>query len=213
METTFFYVLVIVINTFFVVSRCLDEGDEGPSIQTTTESVLHTKDDEIAQLTCAASGDPLPSIKWEKDGTIFRDDSPGVVIISWNNVTTIQSHLLVAVTSDDRRGKYTCVASNKKGKTRQSFVIEESQTNEKGLSDRDYIAIGLAIGITLFIFAVILYFLIRGKKRLKDEDLVTTSRFTVNGQDNDVVEDGTTDTDFVLHTFTSPPKIDAEPCS
>ena len=32
-------------------------------------------------------------------------------------------------------------------------------------------------------------------------------------QDNDVVEDGTTDTDFVLHTFTSPPKIDAEPCS
>lgn len=29
METTFFYVLVIVINTFFVVSRCLDEGDEG----------------------------------------------------------------------------------------------------------------------------------------------------------------------------------------
>jgi len=67
----------------------------------------------------------------------------------------------------------------------------------------------VATGITLFILAVILYFLIRGKKRLKDEDLVRTSRFTVNGQDNDTLEDGTTDTDFALHTFTSPPKIDA----
>ena len=99
----------------------------GPSIQTTTASVLHTKDDEIAHLTCAASDDSLPSIKWEKDGTTLRDDNPNVAIISWKNDTTIQSHLLVAVTSDDRRGKYTCVASNKKGETRQSFVIEDSK--------------------------------------------------------------------------------------
>ena len=56
------------------------------------------------------------------------------------------------------------------------------ETNTKGLSDKDYIAIGVATGITLFIFAVILYFLIRGQKRLKDEDLVRTSRFTVNGE-------------------------------
>ena len=56
------------------------------------------------------------------------------------------------------------------------------ETNKKGLSDKDYIAIGVATGITLFIFAVILYFLIRGQKRLKDEDLVRTSRFTVNGE-------------------------------
>ena len=56
------------------------------------------------------------------------------------------------------------------------------QPNKKRLSVKDYIAIGVAIGITLFIFAVILYFLMRGKKRLKDEDLVTTSRFTVNAQ-------------------------------
>ena len=75
-------------------------------------------------MTCAAGGHPVPSITWEKEGTALGDDSAGVVIISWNNGTTIQSHLLVAVTSDDRRGKYSCVASNKDGKTRQSFVIE-----------------------------------------------------------------------------------------
>lgn len=102
-------------------------SSSGPSIQTSTATVLHTKDGEIAHLACTAGGHPLPSITWEKEGTTLGDDSPGVVIISWNNGTTIQSHLLVAVTSDDRRGKYTCVASNQDGKTRQSFVIEGSE--------------------------------------------------------------------------------------
>lgn len=54
----------------------------------------------------------------------------------------------------------------------------------------------------------------------RDEQLIISTFFSSSSlslffclQDNDVVEDGTTDTDFVLHTFTSPPKIDAEPCS
>ena len=56
------------------------------------------------------------------------------------------------------------------------------QTNKKVLSDKDFTAIGVATTLTLFIFAVILYFLIRGKKRLKDEGLVRSGRFTVTGQ-------------------------------
>lgn len=208
METTAFYALIFVICSLFVVSSCQNEG---PSIQTNTATVLHTKGDEIAHLTCIAGGNPLPSINWEKEGSTLGDDDQSVVIISWNNGTTVQSHLLVAVTSDDRRGNYTCVASNQDGKTRLSFVIKDSQTNKKGLKDKDYIAIGVAVGITLIILGIILYFLIRGKKRLKDTDLVRTSRFTLNGQDNDGVEEGTTD--VALHTFTSPPKIVAEPSS
>lgn len=54
----------------------------------------------------------------------------------------------------------------------------------------------------------------------QDEQLIISTFFSSSSlslffclQDNDVVEDGTTDTDFALHTFTSPPKIDAEPCS
>ena len=111
--------------SFFTREDFLLFSISGPSIQTTTASVLHTQDDEIAHLICVARDDP--SIKWEKDGTTLKDGSPSVVIIFWKNGTTVQSHLLVAVTSDDRRGKYTCVASNKEGETRQSFVIQGSK--------------------------------------------------------------------------------------
>ena len=92
-------------------------------LQSTTSgaTILNTADGEIAHLTCTPRGHPVPSIRWEKGGKELGDQSPGVVIISWNNGTIVESHLLVAVTSDERRGTYTCVVD---GETRRKFVIE-----------------------------------------------------------------------------------------
>lgn len=72
----------------------------------------------------------MPSVTWEKGETKLGNDSPGIVIISWNNGTIIESHLLVAVTSDERRGDYICVASSQDGETRQTFVIEEGSEKD-----------------------------------------------------------------------------------
>ena len=69
----------------------------------------------------------MPSIRWEKGGKELEYQSPGVVIISCNNGTIKESHLLVAVTSDERRGTYTCIMWNKDGETRKTFVIESKK--------------------------------------------------------------------------------------
>ena len=52
----------------------------------------------------------------------------------------------------------------------------------KELKDIDYIAIGVGIGITLSMFIAILFYMIRGNKRLKEGNLKRTDRFTANGQ-------------------------------
>ncbi|XP_078364972.1 uncharacterized protein LOC144649356 [Oculina patagonica] len=192
METAFFYA-VIVFNTFFVANGL----DEGPSIRTSTPTVLNTKDGEIAHFTCTSRGHSLPSVTWEKGETKLGDDNPGVVIISWKNGTTMESHLLVAVTCDDRRGNYTCVASSEDGEKRQKFVIEDSRAT-KELKDIDYIAIGVGIGITLSMFTAIVFFLIRGSRRLREGTLERTPRCVVNGRDNEAVEEETANADFAL---------------
>lgn len=92
-------------------------------IKTNKATVQNTEDGEIAHFTCTSRGQSLPSVTWEKGETKLGDGSPGVVIISWNNGTITESHLLVAVTSSERRGDYTCVASNLDGEARQTFVI------------------------------------------------------------------------------------------
>ncbi|KAJ7374556.1 hypothetical protein OS493_004894 [Desmophyllum pertusum] len=124
----------------------------------------------------------------------------GVVIISWDNGTIMESHLLVAVTCNERRGSYTCVVFSQDGETRQTFVIE-GQTR-KELKDIDYIAIGVGIGITLSMFAAIIYFLIRGSRRLKEGKLERMSRFAVNySQENEAIEEETSNAN------NTPPKI------
>ena len=88
------------------------------------KTTLVTADDEIAHLVCTSRAHPVPSIRWEKGGKKIEDQSPGIVIISWNNGTSIENHLLVAVTNSKRRGTYTCVVLRKDGKTSRTFVIE-----------------------------------------------------------------------------------------
>ena len=91
---------------------------------TNSTTTLNTVNDEIAHLTCTSRGHPVSSIKWEKEGKELGDQSPGVVVISCNNGTIMESHLLVAVTEDERRGTYTCVVLGKDGETRRAFVIQ-----------------------------------------------------------------------------------------
>lgn len=60
------------------------------------------------------------------------------------------------------------------------YVGELAGQTRKELKDIDYIAIGVGIGITLSMFAAIIYFLIRGSRRLKEGKLQRMSRFAVN---------------------------------
>ena len=103
-------------------------GSQSTRSSTTT---LKTIDDDIAHLTCTSRDDPVPSVRWEKDGKKLGDQSPGVAIISWNNGTVVDSHLFIAVTGAERRGKYTCVTeSSKDGETQKTFFIEGGKATE-----------------------------------------------------------------------------------
>ena len=98
---------------------------------TNSTTTLNTVNDEIAHLMCTSRGHPVPSIKWEKDGKTLGDKNPGVAIISCNNGTVVESHLLVAVTEDERRGTYTCVVVSKDGETRRAFVIQGGEAKRE----------------------------------------------------------------------------------
>ena len=86
--------------------------------------------DDIAHLTCSASGNRLPSVKWEIDEKELTDESLGIVIISWDNGTQVNSHLIIAVNGDERWGKYTCVVSSNGKETRKPFVIERGEKGQ-----------------------------------------------------------------------------------
>ena len=94
------------------------------------KSTVKTIYDDIAHLTCSASGNRLPSVKWERDGKELTDESLGIVIISWNNGTQINSHLIIAVNGDERWGKYTCVVSSDGKETRKTFLIERGEKGQ-----------------------------------------------------------------------------------
>ena len=72
----------------------------------------------------------MPSVKWERDGKELTDESLGIVIISWDNGTQVNSHLIIAVNGDERWGKYTCVVSSNGKETRENFVIERGEKGQ-----------------------------------------------------------------------------------
>ena len=94
------------------------------------KTTVKTIYDDIAHLTCSANGNRLPSVKWERDGKELTDESLGIVIISWNNGTQIDSHLIIAVNGDERWGKYTCVVSSDGKETRKTFLIERGEKGQ-----------------------------------------------------------------------------------
>ena len=98
----------------------------GSSVTARAPTSRKTANGEIAHFTCTLKYNlSSAEITWQKQGHNLRDGSSGVVIISWNNGTILESHLLVAVTDDDeRRGTYTCVGTDEDGQSRRSFVIQ-----------------------------------------------------------------------------------------
>lgn len=98
----------------------------GSSVTARAPTSRKTANDEIAHFTCTLKYNlSSAEITWQKQGHNLRDGSSGVVIISWNNGTILESHLLVAVTDDDeRRGTYSCVGTDEDGQSRRSFVIQ-----------------------------------------------------------------------------------------
>ena len=85
---------------------------------------LDTKDDDIAHFTCTSRGKPRPLVRWEKEGVTVKDKDEGIAILSKRNASVEESHLFVAVSGNERRGKYICVASNEGGVAKQSFNIK-----------------------------------------------------------------------------------------
>ena len=84
---------------------------------------LDTEDGDIAHITCTVRGKPRPLVRWEKEGIVIKDKDEGIAILSRSNSSVDESHLFVAVTSGGRRGEYTCVVTNNKGVSKQSFRI------------------------------------------------------------------------------------------
>jgi len=185
MKNTFLFNAVTILNAIFL-AQGLTQGSKSLTNSTTT---LNTVNDEIAHLTCTSRGHPVSSIKWEKEGKELGDQSPGVVVISCNNGTIMESHLLVAVTEDERRGTYTCVVLGKDGETRRAFVIQGQKKFK--LKNRDLVAIGVGIGMSVSLSAVILFFLVRGIRRLNNEKARDNPRLAEHGQVNPVVEEDT----------------------
>lgn len=181
MEAKFFFA-ALVLNALSPISG-FNQGKENPTVKTIY--------DDIAHLTCSASGNRLPSVKWERDGKELTDESLGIVIISWDNGTQVNSHLIIAVNGDERWGKYTCVVSSDGKETRETFVIErgEKGNGDKKLKSVDLIAIGVGFGITLCLSLMILYYMIQGIRRRKREN--PDGEKSVNGEVNSGIDGDT----------------------
>ena len=86
-------------------------------------TAVSTKEDDIAHFTCKSRGSPRPFLRWKRHGVTIKDADEGVAVLEKSNSTLEESHLFVAVTDNERRGIYICVARNEEGETTMSFKI------------------------------------------------------------------------------------------
>ena len=91
-------------------------------------TAFDTEDGDIAHITCTSRGEPISLVRWEKEGQAVKDKDEGIAILSRNNGSLQESHLFVAVTSNDRRGEYICVVTNENGVAKQSYRIKSNRT-------------------------------------------------------------------------------------
>ncbi|CAH3130188.1 unnamed protein product [Porites lobata] len=152
-------VFLVIFVGVLLQSKC-SIAEDVPEILNNGTS-LDTEDNDIAHITCSSRADPPPVIRWEKKGVEVKDRDEGVAILSRSNASLEESHLFVAVTSNERRGEYICIATNEKGISKQAFLITGKS---KGLSRVDIAAIGISVGITLFLSLAIGFFLWRGTR-------------------------------------------------
>ncbi|XP_041648005.1 hemicentin-1 [Cheilinus undulatus] len=73
---------------------------------------------EAARLECEATGVPLPSLTWLKDGSPVASVSHGIQVLSGGRVLSLNSSLV----SDT--GRYTCVAVNAGGEQQREYDLK-----------------------------------------------------------------------------------------
>ena len=75
---------------------------------------------------CVASGDPNPSISWNRGDTVLNNDSRVTIyedLVTENGVTFLQSILELCSTEKADAGQYSCYADNTFGNDTASFVL------------------------------------------------------------------------------------------
>ena len=76
-------------------------------------------------LTCVATGDPIPSILWRKDSSDLANDSQLTIyeVHVLNNVTFLQSNLVLCGVEEADAGEYSCVSENIYGNETAASVL------------------------------------------------------------------------------------------
>ena len=75
---------------------------------------------------CVASGDPNPSISWNRGDTILNNDSRVTTfedLVTEDGVTFVQSILELCSAEEADAGQYSCFADNTFGSHTASFVL------------------------------------------------------------------------------------------
>ncbi|CAH3193422.1 unnamed protein product, partial [Porites evermanni] len=141
-------------------------------------TTVNTKHNDIAHFTCTALGQD--TVRWKREGEDLKEEDLGVAILSaLKKPGSWESHLLIAVTSEDLRGKYECFSSADSNATQETFFIGKDPDLEGKLTKEETWAIILASSITMVLVSSIAFFLWRGNRRLKKAraaDLAERSR-------------------------------------
>ena len=75
---------------------------------------------------CVASGDPNPSISWNRGDTVLNNDSRVTIyedLVTENGVMLVRSILELCSAEEADAGQYSCFAENILGNDTASFVL------------------------------------------------------------------------------------------
>merc|ERR1719278_1983392 len=107
-----------------------DEPDTVPgppvwSDQSSLQQVIAKPLMSKVQLTCKATGNPAPDIRWMKDGVrIEENPTQRPDYFNYYKVKSKQQKLVISQLLKAHEGKYTCIVANKWGVLKHSTVVE-----------------------------------------------------------------------------------------
>ena len=80
---------------------------------------------------CVAYGYPVPSLTWEKDGTLLKNQSQSTIYeeqVVANGETFVQSILVICSLEQEDTAKYNCSATNGISSASASFDLTVNRT-------------------------------------------------------------------------------------
>lgn len=165
--------LCVLILLSFVLGQGLTASQKAKQVRIRREqatlppntTTVSTKHDDIAHFTCTTGAQA--TISWKKKRKDLSNSDLGIAILSTTNNGSLDSHLFIAVTDDDIRGKYECFSSDDLDVAMEAFVIENDPAREGMLSKEETWAIILSLAIAFILVTCIGFFLWRGNRRLK----------------------------------------------